>query len=172
MGRTIPRWTGCALTRGCGVMLLLTAVAGCGSGTGTVKGQVTFQGKPLSGGTIMFAPVDSKHNSVSREIDENGNFEVPNVPVGEARVSVDNQSLKPAPPVGSGGGPPELLKKLGKGNPAPKKAEPPPDAAEKDGSKKARGTYKEIPSKYYRTDTSGLTYTVTSGTQTKNFELK
>jgi hypothetical protein len=144
-------------------------VVGCGTGTGTVKGQVKFQDKPLPGGTIMFAPTDPKHNSVSAEIDENGNYELKDVPVGEYRVSVDNRSLQPPPPVG----PPtelaktELAKKFGKIAPTPKKEQP----AEA-GDKKSPGRYRDIPEKYYRTDTSKLTYTVTSGTQTKDFELK
>jgi hypothetical protein len=141
-------------------------VVGCGSGTGTVKGQVTYQEKPVSGGLITFVPTDSKHNSVTAEIDENGNYQL-TAPAGEVRISVDNRSLKPEAPAGPPSFPPELVKKFGKAPPTPKKEEP----AEA-GNKKSSGRYRDIPDKYYRTDTSGLTYTVTSGTQTKNFELK
>jgi hypothetical protein len=171
MGRVLPSWTWCALTRGCGALLLLTAAVGCGAGTGTVKGQVTYQDKPVPGGLIMFVPTDSKHNSVTAEIDENGNYEL-TAPVGEVRISVDNQNLKPPEPSGPPSLPPDLLKKIGKVPHAPKKGEAPPEAPAEAGGTKPRGKYREIPSKYYQIETSKLTYTVTSGPQKKDIELK
>jgi hypothetical protein len=35
-----------------------------------------------------------------------------------------------------------------------------------------KGTYVQIPDKYYTPESSGLTYKVLNGTQTKNFELQ
>ena len=165
-----PTGIGCAwcdLARRGGPLLLLAALVGCGSGTGTVSGRVLV-GKakePLPGGLVTFAPVDSKHNVVTAEIDEQGHYEA-TVPAGEVRISVDNRSLMPpaaSPPPSL---PPELLKL--KKLPPPTKVEAPAPA----GGVKASGRYRKIPEKYYRTDQSGLTFTVTGGAQKHDIELK
>jgi hypothetical protein len=49
-------------------------VAGCGAGEGKVSGRVLFDGKPLPAGRVTFRPADSRMNSVSVELDEQGNI--------------------------------------------------------------------------------------------------
>lgn len=48
--------------------LLVTALAGCGSGKATVTGKVTLDGQPLEKGTISFEPVDGATSSAEGPI--------------------------------------------------------------------------------------------------------
>jgi hypothetical protein len=157
---------------------LFLGAIGCGPGQGTVSGVVKLNGEPLPGGQVFFRPVDSRYPPAVATIDEHGNYKV-TLPVGEALISVDNRGLlaegnqgpvptaaksdRPfggLPPGAAVGPPPEVLKKQLEG-----KDVPPPKQQEK------VGTYVEIPKTYYNTDTSGLRYTVTSGSQTHDIEL-
>jgi hypothetical protein len=52
-----------------------------------VSGKVTYQKKPLAGGTIVFVPA-KKGTPVTATIGEDGTYEVKGVPVGECRVAV------------------------------------------------------------------------------------
>src|SRR5207244_918094 len=57
--------------------LVLTAAAGCGSGnTAPVRGKVVFKdGTPLTGGLVVFRPVDQKlHVSSRGDIRQDGTF--------------------------------------------------------------------------------------------------
>ena len=184
--RSFP-WVGCGL-----VLLLAVLPLGC-SRRGTVSGQVLFNGKPLPGGTVKFNPVDTRYNPATATIDESGNYQV-TVPVGEARISVDNRALKheDAGPIGIAPPPTEKEGKAarrGPGGPPGSRGEGPPPGVtvtpprnmmqEKmkergipatTGTKPA-GTYMAIPDKYYSPETSGLQFTVQGGAQTFNIEL-
>jgi hypothetical protein len=50
------------------VLLLTLLAAGCSSGTATVSGTVTYEGKPVKTGYISFAPVDGKGTIASGPI--------------------------------------------------------------------------------------------------------
>ncbi len=163
------------------VLIFLLFAAGCGGpGQGKVSGQVLYNGKPLPGGTIMFHPVNSKYNSATAIIDQNGNYEV-TVTAGEVRICVDNRALKaPAddegivptgggvatggfkgPPKGAALGPPkDALSKATQGKEIPKGQSQP-----------LVGKYVAVPQKYYSPETSGLTFTVKGGSQSHNVEL-
>jgi hypothetical protein len=168
-----PLWLG-------GAILVL---AGCGgSGTGTVKGQVSFGGKPLPGGRITFTLVKGKGNPGSSVIDANGNYSL-KAPSGEVIITVDNRELKQAPslPIGMGGDPSGAGKtKGGRGGP---KGEGAPMGSMQEkmksmgaptvtAAKQIEGKYIEIPAKYHTSETSDLRFTVKSGEQTHNVELK
>jgi hypothetical protein len=71
--------------------LLLVAAVGCGSGKGTVSGQVTLDGKPLPAGKISF--LGSHGQSATADITD-GQYTVSNVPTGEVKVTVQTGSLK------------------------------------------------------------------------------
>jgi hypothetical protein len=79
----------CCLPR----LVLALAVAGalgCGSKTGKVRGKVTLNGTPVPGGTITFIPDRGKQTGGI--IAEDGTYIVANVPVGEAKVTVEPAS--------------------------------------------------------------------------------
>jgi hypothetical protein len=117
-----------------------------------VTGKVLFQGKPLPGGQITFlTPIGGFANT--GPIDENGIYHI-SAPVGPVQIGVDNRALQPQTQ--------ELDKRLSKirGRPI--------ESLELKGLK---GRYVAIPPKYYRVDTSGLTYEVKPEPQTYDIVL-
>ncbi len=151
----------------CGPLLVLALAAGCG-GQGTVTGQVLYNGKPVRGGWVTFRPADAGKNTVNAPLDADGNFTA-TLPAGEVRIAVDNRELedqaadrRTAPTL-----PPEL-----KLPPGVKPGGEPPPPAQKTAPPKSHGLYVPIPEKYYDVDTSNLTYTVKTGVQAHNIELK
>jgi hypothetical protein len=126
-----------------------------------VSGKVLFQNQPLPGGRITFVSKDSPQFSGSGNIDANGQYKV-DAPVGETKVSVDNQMLAP-----SGG----AVGKGGKG-PGPPTAMPGLKRPGSEAPLSEKGRYVPIPAKYANPDESGLTYTVKKGAQTKDFTLE
>src|SRR5262245_45945015 len=87
------------------VIFSLSFFSGCGNGVGggKVTGAVTFKGKPVVSGTVMFHYADGNRND-ARIVD--GAYTMQNVQPGSVRITVD--SPKPGPPRGkeaSGTGP-------------------------------------------------------------------
>jgi hypothetical protein len=118
-----------------------------------VSGRVLFKGEPLPGGKVSFVADDGF--SAAGVIDEKGNYSI-KAPTGPARISVDNRMLDPRSAVMNNAS-------------AQKGAGPRPGGPEPE---KLKGTYKQIPSKYYLPDQSGLTYEVTKETkQTHDIQL-
>lgn len=79
--------------------LLMTCVAltaGCGPATTTAAGKVTFQGKPVVWGSVTLVAADGTVHQAGIETD--GTYEVPNFPVGPAKVGVES-SQPPTPGV-------------------------------------------------------------------------
>lgn len=76
---------------------LLVAVAGCGGDKrATVSGKVTVGGKgPLTGGNIRFVSVSDPNRSGGGLINPDGTYEVPDAPVGDCKVIIDNTHLDP-----------------------------------------------------------------------------
>jgi len=114
-------------------------------------------------------PADPKQNSVSAELDEQGNFAVV-LPVGGVKVSVDNRALEPSSPrdaILPLGLPPEVAKKLGGSKPPdPSAPKPVEDVPEKTARR-----YVRIPARYHEAETSGIQFTVQSGKQVYDIEL-
>ncbi|HTU93793.1 MAG TPA: carboxypeptidase-like regulatory domain-containing protein [Gemmataceae bacterium] len=132
---------------------LLTLMVGCSKSPHSaehadVSGKVLFQGQPLPGGKVTFVAVNGGFASTGT-IDENGDYQI-KAPVGAVEISVTNQTLQ------SRGGPMAPRR--------PKKAE-----AKKD--QPTKGRWVKIPSQYGDPHTSGLSYTVKSGSQTHDIEL-
>jgi hypothetical protein len=151
-----------------GLLLVLPVLAGCSPRTGQVTGKVTFKGAPVPAGWVLFRPADPAQNSVTAELDADGNFSA-TLPAGEVRVSIDNREWEPraagpAIPSMPAGIPlsPEVAAKF--------KAAPPPKAAEGEGGRPS-GKYVTIPPRYYDLSTSEIRFTVQGGPQTKNIEL-
>jgi hypothetical protein len=153
-----------------GSLLVLPVVVGCGVRHGTVSGRVLVNGKPLPGGRLTFRPADPMQNSVSAELDGEGNYEAV-LPIGEVKVCIDNRHLAPRGP-SSGQLPRDLpfssdvRKTIDGGKPDP--AQP---KSEETVPKKSPGKYVPIPDRYHLMETSGLQFTVAGGDQKQNFEL-
>jgi hypothetical protein len=120
-----------------------------------VSGKVLFRGEPLPGGRITFVSKGGQAFTGGGNIDENGQYKV-EVPIGEVKVSVDNQML--APPTRRGSSPPAQMPGLKR--PGSEEATP------------MQGRYVEIPDKYYSADKSGLNYTIRKGPQTLEIRLE
>jgi hypothetical protein len=76
---------GCMLG-GPGWLVVLVLVGGCAPGMGSVSGTVTYQGKPLETGTIIF--YDSAKNAPAATINKDGTFAIPKVAAGKAKIAV------------------------------------------------------------------------------------
>lgn len=161
-----------ALSGFAGMLLTSLLTMGCGGpGQGEVSGKVLFNKEPLPGGRVTFRPADPKQDSVSAELDEQGNYRAV-LPAGEVLISVDNRELEPPPSIVSGripeGLPPEIAQKLrgtAKSQPAPAKT---PD----DAPVERRGRFVRIPTRYHEVETSKLQFKVQAGKQTHNIELE
>jgi hypothetical protein len=120
-------------------------LAGCGGPpTGTVKGTVTYNNKPVDYGVVTFF-VGTEVKQV--ELAPDGSYVAKEVPYGEAKVEVHSRSHKAEPPSRSQG---------------KQKTTPPPGAS--------KGIL--IPENYNDKDKSGLKVTVQKGVTEFNIELK
>jgi len=128
------------------VITLLTLIVGCGR-TGDVSGQVSFKGKPLVCGTVQFEASDKtfKQGIINRD----GSYSIDGVPVGEAKVAVNSPNPK--------SGDFQPLQREGR--------PPPPPRPEIPG-------WFPIPAEYQDLSKPRLTYTIKSGDNTINIELK
>ncbi len=69
------------------VCLLIVANSGCGDNLATVSGKVSFNGEPVTRGSINLEPVDGK-GPVSGGSVEEGKFQIENVHPGEKIVRI------------------------------------------------------------------------------------
>jgi hypothetical protein len=152
----------------CGLCLalgLLTLAAGCGQNKkkeppyAEVSGTVFYKGKPLPGGEVTF--VNEGGFVGNATIDENGKYSV-KAPTGPVKISVDNGMLQPPGAAAAG---------RGRG-PSPPKTMPGLKRPDSEPPKKMPGKYVPIPQKYANPEESGLTHTVTSGSQTFDIKLE
>ena len=141
-------------------IVVLAYVQGCGRGLpdrGKVTGKVTYNGAPLTAGTVNFTPQDNTLRAAAGKINADGTYtlttfdEGDGAIVGKHRVAVVamESTLPPDRPKVGGGIPtqdPEYLKKY-----QPKSL---------------------IPAKYMAPTTSELTFEVKKGRNSFNIELK
>jgi hypothetical protein len=157
-------------TRACGALLffgLQALLVGCGpdyKARATVKGKVTFAGKNLTVGNVMFYGNNNVTGSAS--IDKNGNYFMSDAPLGDVKITV---SVPPEPPGGW------ARFKMG---PAFKDAKE-TKSVDPEGSGRSISIVGEIPThvvpippKYANVETSGLTFRVERGEQTHDINLK
>jgi len=87
--------------RAAGVLLLLGAIAGCGTGgKARVTGKVTVNGKPVTGGLISFTPVaDQKEpgKPASGEVQQDGTYTLGTESKGDGVVA-GKHSVRYTPP--------------------------------------------------------------------------
>ena len=146
-----------------GVLLLLAA--GCSS-NGSVSGKVFYKDKPLTGGLVQFS--HPQLGIVSSSIGADGSYQFAKIPPGEVKISV----MAPAQEKGRALPKDLNLEKAKAGQPGVSNADmmrkmgfrPAPSAASADLSR-------SFPKKYADPLKSGLTYTVTTGSQTYDIQL-
>jgi hypothetical protein len=134
------RWGGAAL---------IIAATGCADPLAHVSGSVSLDGQPLPGGRVTFLCDGKGRPVVSSPISASGRYEIPNLPVGQAKVAV--QTFKPRPK------PEPVLH--------PVTGEPVGDGSEDTGG------YVPIPGRYAAPQSSGLEYTLRPGEQTFDIVL-
>jgi hypothetical protein len=131
------------------VGLILTLLAsGCGGGTSTITGTVKYLGRPLTNGQISFIGKDGK--SASSTIGPDGKYTVTNAPTGSVTVTVLAYQTTGEAKLGSFTGEAKLGSKAPKTQPSMTSAVPP---------------------KYNDPATSGLQYTIDSGSKTIDIDL-
>jgi hypothetical protein len=153
-----------------GLPALLALAVGCGPGQGEVAGRVTYKNAPVPGGLVTFRPADGRFNSVTVELDKDGNFPAVPLPAGEVHVSIDNRELAPADPFGEVSLNVPLTPEAQKNLDVKKKKTARSEKKKRPAKRSDR--YVAIPEKYHQAETSGLSFTVKRGAQTQNFELK
>ncbi len=130
------------------VLAVLSAV-GCGSGKGTVTGQVQYEGRLLPSGQISFLGQTGEKQVVNGGI-VNGMYTVAGVPTGPVKITV--RTLPPA----VGGVPPHGA---------------PPIQPSGTTLPQTSGEYIPIPPRYADPNQSSLSYQVKWGRQTHNIDL-
>ena len=142
--------------------LAALGAAGCGAGDlglnkgGKLTGKVALDGKPLAGGYVIVASESGRY-SVQGYINAEGVYTVPEPPLGKVTVAVQTAHLRGA-------------------------AVPKGDPGKGKGGEGSRGMvlpdpneiglgFTEIPERYEKGETSGLTAEVKPGNQTHNLDL-
>lgn len=135
---------------------MAVGLSGCGKKGGTVKGKVTFNGIPLTIGTVSFTSKD--RGVATGNIEPNGNYEVKNAPLGEVTITVQT--------------PPRTMG-FAQTPQAPKGVpEMPKDMMPADAQNPGKVQVVPAPDKYNKVETSDLKYSVESGTHEYNIVLK
>lgn len=144
---------------GVALFLVLVVGLGCGASTGIVTGKVTYQNKPVSSGSVVFHGANGRVDSGL--LDANGNYTIARAPVGTVKVAV--MAAKSSTKAAGGGAPPGPPAGKGKLKQAPDTIDKPVPATVETSP---------IPERYYDPEKSGLVYTVTSGSQVIDIDLK
>ena len=154
------------------LLLALTVLAILASGCKnkgapcSISGKVTYNGNPVTGGTVGFYPVEGEGPSYTTAIGPDGTYSTTDLPVGEVAVTVETGSANkdkkmPVYGKGQGGG--------GVGDPQGEKqgaVSPQPKDFQGGG-----GAYVAIPLKYNLPTTSGLKVKLEKGKNTYDIPL-
>ncbi len=146
------------------VLLVGMLLWGCtrpGEKQAEVSGKVTYRGKPLPGGVIVFSGVNGY--TARSVISPEGAYKL-KAPIGKVQISIDNRMLDPN----------NMRKKTAEQRSKGMGLKLPAEVAAKqkvDPNEEVKGTYVQIPNVYGDPTTSGLTYTVQPGPQTHDVEL-
>jgi hypothetical protein len=147
-------------------LLGLIFATGCGRGTTSVRGKVTYLGKPLVEGAVVFMAEDN--NTYPADIGPDGSYYAPAVPRGKCRVVVQSSHPRPAarpqPRINAKDsfGKSEASKDDAK---AASRLPPAPEPS-------VGNTPPLIPNSYINPETSGLVVELTEPEQTFPIELK
>jgi hypothetical protein len=146
--------------RGYGGLVLLAVCAGCSSSSqGTISGKVSYQGKPVPTGTVVFVPQVQGGSFVAQIRD--GQYKLENCPVGPAKIAVSSRPANTAPRKGMMSKikpPPEIQEKLRGGTPA-------------EGASSNDAPTVKMPPRFQDPEKSGLSYTVKGGSQVYDIDI-
>jgi hypothetical protein len=78
--------------------LFAIGLVGCGSSTGSVSGQVSYQGKTVPSGSVTF--VTDKGEAAGTSPIKDGAYTIHNVPVGKVKIGVSTPPAGGTPPPG------------------------------------------------------------------------
>jgi hypothetical protein len=169
--------------RAAALFALAFALVGCSRPVGSVTGTVSYNGKPLKGGSVIFISLDGSPGH-SADISETGTFSWDRVTAGQYKVCVDTSYLAPnkeanlgaAAAFGKGAPPPTPAIPKGAKTAPPKDANvpegyTPSDPAAMQGAAKAK-KYVQIPDKYKDADKTDLRFEAKGGAETLTIELK
>jgi hypothetical protein len=149
------------------VLLLLPLGCGVTESTGTISGKVSLAGKPLKGGSISFLPSKADAIPLTTIINEDGSFEIKDVPYGDLLVSVSPPIMAGGASITSASSAKERMGELERtGQPIPRELI---EAA--GGGGDANAAPAGFNSKYSDPFTSGITYTLDQPAATKDFDL-
>jgi hypothetical protein len=126
--------------------LLVFSMVGCGPGRGDVSGKVTYQGKPLVFGTVQF---ETKEGIKQSNIKEDGTYTIPRVVAGEIKAAVNSPNPNSSDH--------QAIMREGQ--------EPPPPRTPIKG-------WFAIPAEYQNLSSAKLSYTVNTGQNKFDIELK
>jgi hypothetical protein len=122
-----------------GLLAALSLAVGCGPGTGTAAGKVTYRGRPVVWGSVTLKAADGSIHQIGINLD--GTYRLDHVPVGLAQAGVSSPDPAPSPRVKALGDPRVP-------------AGPPPVPP---------GAWFPVPAKYADPATSGVTVQVGGG---------
>lgn len=112
--------------------------------SGEVFGKITYNGKPVTAGTILFFP-ENGGDPVGGTVGPDGSYRATGLPLGRAKVAIETIKFKNLTP-------------------------PPPGIAKQLGG--PRVTYVPIPEKYEKPNPSGLSFEVEEGAREWNIVLE
>ncbi len=142
-------------------VVLLTSAVGCSPepNTATVRGSVTYKGKPVTSGLVLFY-AEAKANAnetpvASAVIQGDGAYVTDLVPKGSVIVAIDPEPLA-------------AISAMVNPTRGPRPKDGPEPAVPSSPSKSGM----RLPDKYQRPETSGLKYTIDSRNQTIDIVLK
>jgi hypothetical protein len=139
---------------------VLFCIMGCGGSVATVSGKVSYQGKPLSGGTVTLIPEQGV--PLTGAIKPDGSYSIAKVPFGRVKVAVETKSAQSKQPSGVIQLPAPIRQKTAQ---LPKELENPNNTQE-------TSRYIPIPDRYSDPDKSGLSFVVEKSKQVFDLELK
>jgi hypothetical protein len=142
---------------GLAVAAAVVAICGCAAGSGTLSGKVTFKGKTVASGNVLVVGADGIARSSKIETD--GSYTVPDVPVGEAKISVNSPNPVPDPVVVAAAN--TGAKRGGRSQQNPITSTPTSDPK----------LWFPLPEQYADPQTSGLTAKVQKGQTVHNIDL-
>jgi hypothetical protein len=135
-----------------GALLLLAAAAGgCHKSTATLSGTVTYRGRPVTSGEVVFLS-EGGTASAHAPIGPDGRYTVTGVPVGPVKVAVDN--------------PPPSWYATGQRLPAALASDP-----EVREAREQAAHYVPTPPRYRDPNHSGLSHTVERGSRSYDIAL-
>jgi hypothetical protein len=141
---------------------LVVALHGCGPGTASVTGRVTFQDKPLTFGRVTFFGENGFVGT--SEIRPDGSYTIVKIPVGQAKITVETPDLRRMPQSSRG----MMMDPARFGKPD----------AEKPGKPDSRGHHSTgprptfIPPHYGEVERSGLSLEIHEGENKHDIPLK